>query len=385
MVFLLIGLYEIFNEKSDDGFNNSDSNVIVDTLTQEVLTFPDSLVFETAEKLVSILKLTNKRHDFHGSVLVAKSGKIIFNQEYGYANFKKKSKITSEMSFQLASVSKQLTAAAVLMLYEDSLIALDDTITKYIPELPYNKITIRQLLNHTSGLPMYFWLAEHEWNKEKAPLNYEMLNLMEEFNLPLFFYPGSMFDYSNTGYFVLASLVERVSGLSYGEYLESNIFSPLGMENSFVYRFGEDSKKENQLVGYRIHRGWRHIAIPGTVNDGVVGDKNVYSTTIDMFKWINGLNSGKILSKENVELMYTKGKTRYGRSVPYGFGFRVSNKNSEKIIYHFGKWNGFSTAIKQYPNDDDLLIIVLEHSSYNSVNSLVKRIRTIVDDNFVYQ
>jgi CubicO group peptidase (beta-lactamase class C family) len=266
------------------------------------------------------------------------------------------------------------------MLYEDSLIALDDTITQYFPEFPYD-MTIRQLLNHTSGLPKYFWLAEHEWKEEKPPLNVEMMTMFKEYDLPLFFPSGAIFDYSNSGYVVLASLIEKVSGMPYGVFIENNIFEPLGMDDSFVYRFGKDSIKSNQLNGYRVYRASRHKVIPGTVNDGIVGDKNIYSTTEDLFRWVSALNSGKLISMESLALMYSNGKTNRGRNVPYGFGFRISNTESGKVVYHHGKWNGFSTAINKYP--DDLVIILLEHSSYNSMNNLTKQIRATVDTYFV--
>ena len=100
-----------------------------------------------------------------------------------------------------------------------------------------------------------------------------------------------------------------------------------------------------------------------------------------MIKWINGLNEGKIISKESVAMMYTKGETIYGRKVPYGFGFRIDTNNNEKVIYHHGKWNGFSTSITQF-TDSDLLVIALEHSSYSSMKHLNKTVRTIVDNNF---
>ena len=119
-----------------------------------------------SKKLDSIFKRVNKRHDFHGSVLVAKNGKLIFTNEYGYADFNKKTKLDKNSIFQLASVSKQFTATAVLILFERGMIGLDDQVIKYFPEFPYEKITIKHLLNHTSGLPKYFWLAEHKWKKE---------------------------------------------------------------------------------------------------------------------------------------------------------------------------------------------------------------------------
>jgi len=346
-----------------------------------VLSYPAALTKNVSKKLDSVFKHINKRHDFHGSVLVAKNGKLIYSNSYGYADFSKKTKLDEHSVFQLASVSKQFTAASILILYEKGQLKLEDKVIEYFPEFPYKEITIQHLLNHTSGLPKYFWLAEHKWQKEKAPVNSEMMELISEYKLPLFFRAGSRFDYSNTGYFVLASLVEKISNKDYSEFLETNIFKPLQMNNSFVYRFGQDAIHENQLSGYRLYRGWRHIKISGTVNDAITGDKNVYSTTDDLFKWINGLNSGKIISKNALDKMYTKGITKYGRKIPYGFGFRIDDKNSEKIIYHNGKWNGFSTSIKQY-TDSDLVIITLEHSNYKSMNYLSSKIKSIVDKNF---
>ena len=349
--------------------------------TLVITKYPKSQTENVSKKLDSVFKRINKRHDFHGSILVAKNGKLIYNNTYGYADFGKKTKLDKNSIFQLASVSKQFTAAAILILFEQEKLKLDDFVVKFFPEFPYKEITIQHLLNHTSGLSKYFWLAEHKWNKEKAPVNSEMMNLISEHNLPLFFKPGSRFDYSNTGYFVLASLVEKISNKDYSEFLETNIFKPLQMDNSFVYRFEQDLINENQLSGYRLYKGWRHIKISGTVNDAVTGDKNVYSTTEDLLKWINGLNSGKIISKNTLDKMYTKGKTKYGREIPYGFGFRIDDKNSEKIIYHNGKWNGFSTSLKQYI-DSDLVIITLEHSNYKSINKLNSKIKSIVDENF---
>jgi len=323
----------------------------------------------------------NKRYDFHGSILVAINGKLVFNNEYGYADFSKKTKLNPSSAFQLASVSKQFTATSIMLLYERNLINLDDSVFKYFPDFPYERVTIRQLLNHTSGLPMYFWLAEHKWEKEKPPVNSEMIDMMSEYDLPLFFWPGRKFDYSNTGYFVLAALVEKVSGMSFGDFLKANIFDPLHMTNSFVYRYGQDSVKDNQLLGYHTYRNKWHTEISGTVNDGIVGDKNIYSTAEDLFRWINGLNNGLIISKNSLAQMYTKGETRSGWKIPYGFGFRIENRESVNVIYHDGKWNGFRTSIKQYP-DRDLVIILLEHSSYSSPSNLINKVRAIVEGNF---
>lgn len=380
-LLLIFLVFNSFSVSTSIGVNYSNDAGIDKDKEEKLPVYPSSVTQNISIKLDSVFERVNKRHDFHGSVLVAKNGKMIFTKEYGYADFKKKSKLDKNSSFQLASVSKQFTATAIMILAERGMIDLDDHITKYYTDFPYEKITVRQLLNHTSGLPKYFWLAEHKWNKDHTPVNSEMLDLLSEHNLPLFFRPGRVFDYSNTGYFVLASLVEKVTGEDYGNFLEKNIFKPLDMKNSFVYRFETDSIGENQLSGYRIYRRRYHIKISGTVNDGIVGDKNVFSTSEDLFKWINGLNSGRIISQESLNQMYTNGQTSYGRDVPYGFGFRIENTDSDKIIFHNGKWNGFSTSIKQYTNSD-IVVIILEHSKYSSMNHLSKTVKTLVEENF---
>lgn len=331
------------------------------------------------QKLDSLLQRIHKRHDFNGSVLVAKNGKIVYNNEVGYADFKKKEPINKTSLFQLASVSKQFTATAIMLLYQKNKIKLTDTVTNYFPDFPYENVTIKNLLNHTAGLPKYFWVAEHKWKKENAPTNKEMMELLASSKVQRFFKPGRNFDYSNTGYLVLASIVEKVSGLSFNTFVKQNIFDPLGMKNSFVYSFENDSVKENQLVGYRLYRGWRHLKINSTVNDAIVGDKNIYTTSEDLFKWILGLNNGNLISKELLELMYTKGKTISKREIPYGFGFRIDPKDNN-IVYHHGKWNGFSTGLTQYL-EDDLVVIILEHSSYKGITSLTENVKSIVTEN----
>jgi len=335
---------------------------------------------KVSHKLDSLLQRINKRNDFHGSLLVAKNGKILYNNYIGFADFGKKKPLNEASVFQLASVSKQFTAAAIMLLYERNQIQLTDTVNNYFPDFPYENVTIKNLLNHTAGLPKYFWVAEHKWDQEKAPTNSEMMALLESIKVQRYFKPGRNFDYSNTGYFVLASIVEKVSGTSFSDFVKKNIFDPLDMKDSFVYSFENDSIKTNQLAGYNLYRGWRHRKINGTVNDAIVGDKNVYATGEDLFKWTLGLNNGKFLSKASLDLMYAKGETIYGRKIPYGFGFRIDARN-QNTIYHHGKWNGFSTGLTQYL-EDDLVVIVLEHTSYNAMTSLNKKVKKIVAENF---
>ena len=341
-----------------------------------VQTYSKEITKKVNHKLDSLLKRLNKRQDFHGAILVAKNNKIVYQNQIGFADFRKKVPLNSASAFQLASVSKQFTAAAIMLLNERNLLKITDTVNAFFPDFPYNNITIKNLLNHTSGLPKYFWFAEHLWKEQRPPSNAEMMQLFATSNVMRFFRPGRNFDYSNTGYFVLASIVEKVSGTSLNNFLKENFFDPFGMKDSYVFSYQNDSIHKNQLKGYRLYRGWKHIEIPNTVNDAIVGDKNVYATIDDMYKWTYGLNSGKVLSKKTLDLMYSREETVYGRKVPYGFGFRIDNKQTNKI-YHHGKWNGFTTGIDNYL-DDDLVVIILEHTSFKGITTLNKKIREIV-------
>ena len=335
---------------------------------------------KVSQKLDALLKRINKNHDFHGSLLVAKKGKILYSNQVGYKDFRKKEFLNEKSAFQLASVSKQFTAAAIMILHERNQIKLTDTVNRYFPDFPYEDVTIKNLLNHTGGLPKYFWVAEHKWKQKKAPTNTEMMDLLEKSKVQRFYKPGRNFDYSNTGYLVLASIVEKVSGLSFSAFVKKNIFEPLDMNDSFVYSYEKDAIKPNQLDGFRIYRKWRHLKINKTINDAIVGDKNVYSTTEDLFKWTLGLNNEKLFSKGSLAQMYTKGETVHGKKIPYGFGFRIKTDEQNKI-YHHGKWNGFRTGLTQYI-EDDMVVIVLEHTSYEGIAALNNTVKNIVVKNF---
>jgi len=375
LIFFIFCIFSIFKWKT-----GTKSNPIEEyTIHLENETDTDSTFQIVSAKIDSLFQIVHQSSGFNGSILVAKNDCILIHKDYGYADFKTKTALNHNSIYQLASVSKQFTAVAILILYENGQLALDDSVSGYIPDFPYENITIRQLLHHTSGLPIYFWLAEHKWKGKNPPLNAEMLELMKDHNLPLFNYPGRKFDYSNTGYFILAAIVEKISGMTFNDFLTTYIFKPLNMTNSFVYRYKHDSIRINQLEGYRKYKRRWHIVIPGTVNDAVVGDKNVYSTTEDLYKWITGLNSGKIISKKTLHLMYTVGKTSREREIPYGFGVRIKQNSSGKVVYHNGKWNGFNSSLKHYLHEN-LVIILLEHSSYNYPNYLTQKVRSIVNE-----
>ena len=378
-LFLKLGRTSNYTQKTIQKTEKDSVKTIPREKGVVVKEYPSSEVAKVTHKMDSLLKRIHKRYDFHGAVLVAKKGKIVYNNQIGYADFRSKKLLHKQSAFQIASVSKQFTATSIVLLEERGLLQYSDSVTQYYPDFPYKDVTINHLLTHTAGLPKYFWVAEHKWEEKEPPSNAEMMALLEKTETPRFFRAGRNFDYSNTGYFVLASIVEKISGMAYADFVAQNIFEPLGMKNSFVYSYKKDTIRSNQLIGYRLYKGWRHLKIRGTVNDAIVGDKNVYANTEDLYKWNYGLHHGMLLSEESLALMQTRGKTKYGRNVPYGFGFRLDH-GKEGRVYHYGKWNGFNTGLIQYPKDD-MVIIILEHTSYRSIASLNSKIKRIVDEN----
>jgi CubicO group peptidase (beta-lactamase class C family) len=333
---------------------------------------------EKAQKIDSIMQIRSKKNYFNGNVLVAYKGSCIYNESFGYADMVRRSKLKKDDIFQLASVSKQFTAMAIMMLKEQNKLAYDDTVTKYIPEFPYPGITVRMLLNHTSGLPNYMWLVEHHWKGKNAPYNTDVVKMLAEHKLALYFTPGRRWDYSNTGYIVLASIVEQITNVKFADYMQTNVFEPLQMSNSFVYSKSLSNAKKNRLTGY-YYRGKRYRMIPETVNDGAVGDKGVYSTTNDLFKWDQALYKNTLVSQETIDEATSTFKLRNKYEIPYGFGFRIRTRNNKKVAYHHGKWNGFRTSILRYVEDTNT-VVVLNHTSTSLNNTIIRDIQKILDD-----
>lgn len=314
------------------------------------------------------------RYGFHGNVLVAMENRVIYQRSVGNADFKTGQALTMETPFQLASVSKQFTAAAIMLLAQDSLLHYDDDIRKYLPELSYEGMTIRRLLNHTAGLPNYMWILETQLAKDATPPgNQEVVKLMGEHDLPLYFTPGKYFDYSNTGYVLLAAIVERVSGQNFADFTQQRLFEPLGMNNTFVWTANDSAR--SVISGYYKTRWNRYGKIVPTIHDGCVGDKGVYSTVGDLFKWQQAFFGGKVVEQPHIDQALAHGRLRTRTPIDYGFGFRLDyDKDGKKIIYHNGLWEGFRTCF-WYHAEDESLIVVLNHTNSDAKHTLVRNIK----------
>ncbi len=324
----------------------------------------------------TITKYLLSQH-FNGSVLLARRGEIIFSRSFGVADFRHRTPLRPETPFQLASISKTFTATAVLMLQEQGLLDIDDAVADHIPEFPYEQITIRMLLTHTSGLQNYMWLVERYWKEELPPSNEDMLDLFIRHPRPLDFWPGRRFAYSNTGYAFLGLLIERVSGQPFADFMHHEIFAPLGMENTFVYnprRPGEMTT--DRAYGFR-RWGRGHIVIPDVLHDGVMGDKGIYSNVHDLFLWDRAIAANRLLPEERwAEAFAHTLVGNHQRPVRYGMGWRIQQFMGQHVVHHPGRWNGFRTSLKRFVEEDATLILLNNNS--RDITRLVEGLQNIL-------
>lgn len=300
------------------------------------------------------------RGRFNGSILVAKDGEIVFEKYAGFRNPKTPlDSITPATPFHLASVSKTITATAVLKLWQDGRINIDDSYSKYFPGFPKPDITIRSLLNHRSGLPNYVhYMDRLGWNKKQFVSNQDVFDFIVARHQDIDIGPANRrFSYSNTNYALLALLIEKVSGQLYSEYLQTNIFVPLGMKDTYVFTRADSARS---LPSY-FYNG-RQYAFDFL--DLVYGDKNVYSTVRDLLKFDQALYTGLFIKKEILKEAYDPYSFEKPGTHNYGLGWRMLLlKNGKKIIYHNGWWHGNRTAFYRLLDENVTIIALCNNDS----------------------
>ncbi|MCK9401503.1 MAG: beta-lactamase family protein [Bacteroidales bacterium] len=318
-----------------------------------------------AKVIDSVFSTMQIKAGFNGCVLYGEKGRLVFKKAYGYDDFKTKKRLTVSSAFQLASVSKMFTAMAIMILKEEGLLDYDDSVRQYIPELPYPGITIRHLLNHRSGLPDYMHFSDNYWDQTKPLTNEDMIRIMADYQPPRYFSAGNGFDYCNSNYALLASVVERITKKPFDQFIREKIFDPLDMGDSFIYHL-EEGKKIPQYVqvgiaGHRPSRGMPREELNHYQN-GVVGDKGVYTTVEDLFKWDQALYKSLLVSETTLNEAYTEGSPRFSKwRDNYGFGWRIKAVRVN-TVYHFGWWKGFrSYFIRDL--DQEKTIIVLTNTT----------------------
>ena len=335
------------------------------------------------------LALTMQEKDgFNGAWLYAEKGEIISKGALGFRDPENTMPITEDTIFQLASVSKTFTAAAVMLLMRQGILSRDDEITKFFPEIPYQGVTVRHLLNHTSGIPDYFddadWFIKI-WEEEKrVPGNDEILRFIQETEAKPYFAPGEGFHYSNTGYNLLALLVERLSGIPFEEFLKKNIFEPAGMTSTYCCHNRRDGVPFENYAQATVFEDGSCVADIDSAEDGDVaafdglnGDDYVYTNIFDMLRWDRALREGKVLTLEEQKLMYTPGKLNNGDNavydeedgLSYGFGWAVGNEEDYGLIVsHSGGMPGVATWFERFI-DADRVLVILSCRDYRDVRA----------------
>ncbi|MCU0355453.1 MAG: beta-lactamase family protein [Cytophagales bacterium] len=322
-----------------------------------------------AAQLDTFFRTLSQTYGFNGTALVAQYGKPIYRGAFGYKNFDSYDTLTLKTPFQLASVSKQFTAVAVMQLQEKGLVNYDDSIQRFFPDFPYREISVRSLLTHRSGLPNYMYAFERIIRDKDKPLsNAEVVELFVKHRPGIYYLPNKKFNYSNTGYFLLAAIVEKVTGQRFKDYVAQHIFGPAGMTDSFVFDGSDSSRLVQVATGYvGRRRGFR----PVTDNyylEGVTGDKGVYSTVEDMFKWDRALYSGKILKNCTLEEAFTPRHADVKNYFNYGFGWRTHYApGGEPLIFHAGWWHGFKTYFMRNPRDQSCIVVLSNVANNHSL------------------
>jgi len=354
------------------------------------ITFISNITFgqKTQKKQLDSLftSLFNKKM-FNGNVLIADKGEILFQKSFGLANEQTKRELNNETIFELASVSKQFTAMGIVLLEKQGKLKYDDYISKYIPELSfYGNISIRNLLNHTGGLADYMELFEKKWNKTKFANNKDIINEFAKYKPAVVFQPGEKYEYSNTGYALLGLIIERMSKKSFGQFLSENIFQPLGMKNTFVYRSRFEPKEiKNYAHGYVNDSLGNKVLLDSFGKefytyylDGIVGDGMVNSTTEDLLKWDRALYGDKLANENDKQLLFSKAKTKDEKEANYGFGWFILNSEKYgKIVNHSGGWAGYITFIERHL-DNDKTIIILQNNSTELTSIPTTEVRKIL-------
>jgi CubicO group peptidase (beta-lactamase class C family) len=302
-----------------------------------------------------------KSRGFNGGIVVAKNGNIVFEAYNGNAHLNRRDPIDSLSSFHIASVSKTFTAMAVLKLWQDGKLNIDDEYSKYFPAFNYPGVTIRNLLSHRSGLPNYLYFMETlGWDKKQLVKNEDVLNYLitRKSELTNISSPNTHFTYCNTNYALLALLVEKVSGTNFPNYLQQTFFIPLQMKHTFLFN-SLDTSKVNPSYD------WRGRQIPLGFLDGVYGDKNVYTTPRDLLKWDRALTGGKLFSLQTLEQAYAPYSNEKHGIKNYGLGWRMNIfPNGKKTIYHNGWWHGSNAAFLRLLPDSVAIIVI--GNKYNS-------------------
>ncbi len=336
-------------------------------LSLPLLSFSQNL----EEKFDSLLEEKYKPDGPGATVLISKKGKIIYHKAFGMANMELETPMKTDNVFEIGSITKQFTAVSILMLMEQGKLTIEDEITKFIPDYPTNgkKITIHHLLNHTSGIKSYTSMNLSEIAaKDMTPK--ELIDYFK--NEPMDFDPGEKWSYNNSGYIILGYVIEKVTGQTYEDFVEQNIFKKLQMNNSRYGHKGEIIK--NRASGYQTRDGYVNANYLSMTLPYAAG--SLMSTVEDLSKWQTGLNTNILIKKETLQKAHTNYPINNGDLTNYGYGWLTYDINGVLAIQHGGGIFGY-TSYEVYIPEEDVFVATLTNCNCNSPGNVTKRIAAI--------
>ena len=326
-------------------------------------------------EMENLVRAAHEKGLFNGTWLYAENGSIVSKGALGFRDAEDKIPMQEDSIFELASVSKQFTAAAIMLLRRRGLLRLEDELSKFFPENPYPGITIYHLLTHTSGLPDHEeWAMKSLKDKKTIPSNELCVRFLKESGLEPEFAPGDKFEYSNTAYCLLAEIVSQVSGISFEDFMRKEIFEPAGMLSTQVCHIRIDGVPFKNFARGLVFQDGKY-AVPDELEnysyvvllDGEAGDGFVYSNIFDMLAWDRTMREGKLLTHEEQSLMYTPGKLNNGENgsfgkeneIGYGFGWDIySYPELGRSVLHDGGWPGYICYYERFIDEDRVLVLL---------------------------
>lgn len=329
-----------------------------------------ALIYDPADadpEIDAFMKNLHTKAAFNGNVLVAKKGKILYQNSFGWANYLLRDSLHIDSKFELASVSKPITALAVLQLIDQQKLTFETTVDSLFPGFPFPGVTVRHLLTHRSGLPNYVYFVDKIWKeKRKGMSNLDAINLMIKGKPNREGKPDGRFHYNNSNYMLLGAIVEQISGKDFDAYLQENIFQPAGMKNSAALSKVVYDKIPTDVIGH--DKIWRRSVVQDYL-DGPVGDKGIYSTVRDMYLFDRALKDGRLLDLELLDSAYVARSDAKRGVFSYGYGWRTFNTKEAQIVYHTGWWHGFKTLfVRDLTND--VTIVLLSNMANASLTNL---------------
>jgi CubicO group peptidase (beta-lactamase class C family) len=351
-------------------------------------------------RIDSVISIISNRDQFTGSMIVLSNDKLIWKGSFGEADLQTHALNSSTSNFEIASLTKPFTALAIGILRQQGLVAYDDPVSKYLPGFPYKEVTIRHLLTHTSGIQEYYQLLNSKWDQKKIASNLDLYTLHVDNSATLSSRPGEAYEYSNTGYIFLALLIERVSGLSYQDFLHEKVFKVAGMNNSIVH-----TKLDKRVVN-KLSRGYEHAhmldpsytlpdSIPGYhliqyCAGGFYGDGMIYSNVEDLAKFTKALFSFNLLKKELLAECLSPGLLNNGEMInasfikgvqgTYGLGWAIADSPSGKMIFHTGGDLGYR-SILLHNIDKNQTVIMLDNRASRGVFTTAWAVMQLLNGN----